>query len=81
LARICGPITSRRRVTPRAHWRATLPGVDVGLDTWPAAIGQGGFVEVWAYPHDAEDYVPLLWLPGAPPLLAPRELQPGEMQV
>ena len=61
---------------PHALWRAVLPGVDIGIDAWPAMVGQGGSVEVWAYPHDAEDYLPLLRLPGAPAW--PRPWQPGE---
>jgi len=32
---------------PRALWRATLPGIDVGLDVSPAAIGQDGAIELW----------------------------------
>jgi hypothetical protein len=64
---------------PRALWRAALPGLDIGVDARPAVPGQGGYVEVWYEGHDAEDYVPLQRLPGAPaptPLPAPR---PGEV--
>jgi hypothetical protein len=42
---------------PRALWRITLPGLDIGVDSSPAAPGQAGY---------ADDYVPLLRLPGAP---------------
>jgi hypothetical protein len=31
---------------PRVHWRGQLPGLDLGVDTQPAAVGQGGYVEV-----------------------------------
>jgi hypothetical protein len=53
---------------PRALWRASLPGLDIGVDTWPAAPGLGGYIEVWYESHDAEDYQPILRLPGAPPV-------------
>jgi hypothetical protein len=62
---------------PRALWRAAPPGLDLGIDVQPATIGQGGYVELWAYPHDADDYLPLLRLPGAP--ARPRRWQPGEV--
>jgi hypothetical protein len=53
----------------------------MGLDASPARPGQDGALELWLYPHDADDYLPLLRLPGAPPLKAPRERPPGEMEV
>jgi hypothetical protein len=55
---------------PHALWRATLPGVDVGLDTSPAAIGRAGYIELWYYPHDADDIQPVFQLFGAPALPA-----------
>jgi hypothetical protein len=51
---------------PRALWRITLPGLDIGVDSSPAAPGQAGYIEVWYEGYDADDYVPLLRLPGAP---------------
>jgi hypothetical protein len=41
---------------PRALWRASLPGLDSGLDTSPAAPGLGGYIELWYEGHDADDY-------------------------
>jgi hypothetical protein len=64
---------------PRPLWRAALPGVEVGIDAWPAAVDQGGYVEVWYQGPGDADSVPLLRLPGAPPLAPLRELQPGEV--
>jgi hypothetical protein len=64
---------------PRALWRASLGGLDIGLDTWPAAPDLGGYIELWYEGRDAEDYQPFLRLPGAPaaPMLpTPR---PGEL--
>ena len=72
-------ITAPQR--PPLHWRAALPGVDLGMDTRSAAIGQEGAIELWAYPHQADDYLPLLRLPGAPALKAPPKLLPGEVSV
>lgn len=64
---------------PHAVLRVSLPGIDLGADAWPARPGAAGYVEVWAAPHDAEDYQPLLQMPGAPALpVAPR---PGEISV
>jgi hypothetical protein len=60
---------------PRGLWRAVLPGVDLGVDAWPASPGRGGYVQLWAYPHDANDIWRLLRLPGAPAL--PRLWQSG----
>ena len=65
---------------PRALWRATLLGLDIGVDAWPAAPEQGGYVEMWYAPHDAEDNVPLLRLPGAPAPTPLPELRPGEVE-
>jgi hypothetical protein len=64
---------------PRALWRASLPGLDIGLDTWPAAPGLGGYIEIWYEPHNAEDYRPLLQFPGAPPLPMLPPPRPGEV--
>jgi hypothetical protein len=64
------------RGQPRSLWRASLPGLDIGVDTWPAAPGYGGYIEVWYEGHNADDYQPLFQLPGAPPLPVPR---PGEV--
>ena len=65
---------------PRALWHGALPGLDIGLDSSPAAPGQAGYVEVWVYPHDADDYMPLLRLPGAPAQMTPLpEPRPGEL--
>jgi hypothetical protein len=63
---------------PRALWRGQLPGLDLGIDAWPARPGQGGYVQLWAEPHDADDYTPLLRLPGA--LALPRRWQAGEVE-
>lgn len=67
---------------PHAVLRVSLPGLDLGADAWPARAGTTGYLEVWIYPRNADDYRPLLRLPGAPaqtvmpPRLAPR---PGEI--
>jgi hypothetical protein len=55
-----------------ALWRASLPGVDIGVDTWPAAPGLGGYIEIWYEGHGAGDYQPFLRLPGTPALPEPR---------
>jgi hypothetical protein len=67
------------RGQPRALWRASLPGVDIGVDTWPAAPGMGGYIEIWYEGHDADDYQPFLRLPGAPPVPVLPTLRPGEV--
>jgi hypothetical protein len=77
VARWTTQITASGR--PHALWRAELPGIDVGLDASPATIGQDGAVELWIYPYNADDYLPLLWLPGASALIAPPRPQPGEV--
>jgi hypothetical protein len=64
---------------PRALWRASLPGLDIGLDTWPAEPGYGGYIELWYEGHDDEDYQPLFQLPGAPPVPVPPPPRPGEV--
>ena len=57
---------------PHAVLRVALPGLDIGADAWPARAGAAGYVELWAAPYDADDYQPLLRLPGAPaPRVAP----------
>jgi hypothetical protein len=66
---------------PRTLWRAALLGLDIGVDAWPAAPEQGGYIEMWYAPHDAEDNVPLLRLPGAPAPTPLPELRPGEKEV
>jgi hypothetical protein len=53
---------------PHALWRATVPGIDIGLDTSPADVGRAGYIELWYYPHDAEDIQPVLQIFGAPAL-------------
>jgi hypothetical protein len=64
---------------PRTLWHAALPGLDIGIDTWPATEEVGGFVEVWYKQQGSNDYWPLLRLPGTPAQPPPRELLPGEM--
>jgi hypothetical protein len=64
---------------PRALWRAVVPGLDIGIDTSPAAPRQAGYVEVWVYPHNADDYWPLLRMAGRPTPAPLREIQPGEV--
>ena len=64
---------------PRALWRASLPGLDIGIDTWPAEPGYGGYIEVWYEADDVEDYQPFLRLPGTPPLPLPPTPRPGEV--
>ena len=62
---------------PQAVLRLALPGLDLGADAWPPRPGVAGYVEVWAEPHDAEDYQPLLQVPGAPALpVAPKPVPP-----
>src|SRR5262249_52344296 len=55
---------------PRALWRASLPGLDIGVDTWPAESSYGGYIEIWYESHHTEDYRPLFQLPRAPALQA-----------
>ena len=64
---------------PRPLWRASLSGLDIGIDTWPAAPGYGGYIEVWYASHDTENEQPFLRLPGTPalPMLPPS--RPGEV--
>ena len=64
---------------PRGLWRASLPGLDIGVDTWPAEPGYGGYIEVWYDSHDSEDEQPFLRLPGTPPLPAPPTPRPDEV--
>jgi hypothetical protein len=56
---------------PHALWRASLPGYDVGLDTWPAAPARTGYIELWYYPHRTDDIRPVLQLFGRPALPLP----------
>jgi hypothetical protein len=63
------------RVTmPQAHsgalWRAKVPGFDLGLDAYPAAPGEAGYIELWAYvyPYDDDGSQTLLYLFGTPAL-------------
>ena len=61
---------------PHALWRASVLGVDIGLDTCPADVGRAGYVELWYYPHDADDIQPVFQVFGAPaeaPMNAPDE--------
>jgi hypothetical protein len=63
---------------PRALWRTSLSGFDIGVDTWPAEPDYGGYVEVWYESHDVEDYQPFLRLPGTPALPVLPTPRPGE---
>lgn len=70
---------------PQAHrgalWRASLPGLDLGLDAYPATSGQHGYVELWAYvyPYDDDGSRTLLHLFGMPalPLKVPPRTAPA----
>jgi hypothetical protein len=53
---------------PRAMLRLALPSQDRDADTRAARPGAAGYVEVWAKPHDAEDYRLLIQVFGAPAL-------------
>jgi hypothetical protein len=64
---------------PRALWRTSLSGLDIGVDTWPAEPGYGGYIEVWYESHDAADHQPFLRLPGAPALPVLPPPRPGEI--
>ena len=64
---------------PRALWRASLAGLNIGVDTWPAEPGYGGYIEIWYEADDVEDYQPFLRLPGTPPLPLPPTPRPGEV--
>jgi hypothetical protein len=70
-------VTARGK--PRALWRTSLSGLDIGVDTWPAEPGYGGFIEIWYEPHDAGDYQPFLRLPGTPALPEAPPPRPGEV--
>jgi hypothetical protein len=63
----------------RAIWRASLAGLDVGVDTWPAEPGYGGYIEVWYESQHAEEYQPFLRLPGTPALPVLPPPRPGEV--
>jgi hypothetical protein len=64
---------------PRPLWRGSLPNVDLGIDTWPAEPGYGGYIEIWYQSHGAQEHQPLLNLPGTPALPVPPEPRPGEI--
>ena len=51
----------------------SLPGIDIGADASPAMAREVGYIELWVYPHDADDYHPLIRVLGAPalPLIEP----------
>jgi hypothetical protein len=51
----------------------SLPGIDIGADASPAMAREVGYIELWVYPHDADDYHPLIRVLGAPalPLVEP----------
>lgn len=66
---------------PHAVLRITLPGLDLGADAWPANAGAAAYVELWAAPHDADDYQVLVQLPGAPALPVRPKIWPGEIWV
>jgi hypothetical protein len=69
---------------PHALWRATLPGVDIGLDTSLADIGQLGYIELWFYPHQADDIQPVLRIFGTaalPPMNTTNEQPPQPLQL
>ena len=55
---------------PRSHavLRLSVPGLDIGADAHPAALGQAGYVELWLYASNADDIQPLLHLFGMPAL-------------
>ena len=54
-------------VPSHALWRASLPGLDAGLDAIPARGDQDGALRLWLYPHTAEDIIEVLRVRGAPP--------------
>jgi hypothetical protein len=64
---------------PRALWRTSLSGLTIGVDTWPAEPGYGGYIEMWYESQHAEDYQPFLRLPGTPALPVIPLPRPGEM--
>ena len=64
---------------PQARWRTSLSGLNIGVDTWPAEPGYGGYIEVWYESQYGEDYQPFLRLPGTPPLPVPPPPRPGEV--
>jgi len=42
----------------------SVPGYDLGLDSWPSTPGHAGYVELWYYPHDADDTQPVFQILG-----------------
>lgn len=49
-----------------ARWRASLPGVDLGLDTLSARPGRPGRLQRWVYLHNGDAVQTVFRLPGAP---------------
>jgi hypothetical protein len=47
-----------------AVWRGTTPGIDVGVDAVPATRSRDGYLQVWIYPHQAEEPWMLVRVPG-----------------
>jgi hypothetical protein len=54
--------------TARGLYDLSVPGLDLGIDVIPATVGHAGYLEVWCYPHGADDITILFVIPGAPPL-------------
>lgn len=48
-------------------WRGSLALIDVGLDVTPATATRRGAIQVWVYPHFADDVWFLPALPGHRP--------------
>jgi len=42
-----------------------LPGLDLGIDVYPAKPGRAGYLQVWCYPDVADDITILFAIPGA----------------
>lgn len=55
----------------RGLWDLSLPGIDIGLDAVPATVERPGYLQLWCYPHGADDVRNLLRIQGAPALPAP----------
>jgi len=60
------PWAAEQSQTTHAIWRAGISGLDLGLDAHAPRIGTDGYVQLWIFPHWAEDVWFLLRIPGAP---------------
>ena len=49
----------------RGLYDLSVPGLDLGIDVYPAKPGRAGYLEVWYAPHGADGITILFAIPGA----------------